>query len=66
MTSKAEKVLNAISKMEFFVEWLLNSQNTNGFDNFMSALVVIEGLKFYYKLECFFNSKSIYMEEPEL
>ena len=41
MTSKAERVLGAISKLEFFVEWFLNSQNSNGFDNFMSALVVI-------------------------
>ena len=41
MASKAEKVLGVISKLEFFVEWLLSSQNSDSFDNFASALVVI-------------------------
>jgi hypothetical protein len=47
----SDKILGLISRFEFLVEWLITSKYPNDINIFHQFLVLIEAIKFYYRIK---------------
>lgn len=52
----ADKILASIKKFEFIAEVLITSRYPNDTDIFQRFLIVVEAIKFYYRLKKFMNT----------
>lgn len=49
----SDKILATIDRFEFIAEWLITSKYPNNVEIFHQFLVLIEAVKFYYKMKKF-------------
>jgi cytochrome b subunit of formate dehydrogenase len=60
--SSSDKILSFIERFEFIAEWLITSKYPNDTNIFHQFLVLVEAVKFYYRVRKF-SHRNIFVQE---